>query len=79
MGLSAELAGLLSDWLAAGRNRNLQSLATKSGVSYSTVRRIAQGEVEPGLSNTIAIASIVYPRIFMFRTLSLRFGPGTPR
>ncbi len=62
MSLAIKLSSLIEEWLAAGRQRNLQMLANKSGVSYSTVRRIAQGEVDPGLSNTISIVSAILPK-----------------
>lgn len=40
----AELQRRIEQYLAGGRSRTLHSLAGRSGVSYSTLRRIAQSE-----------------------------------
>ena len=34
-------------WLEGGRNRSLKGLAKKSGLGYSTIRRIESGEAQP--------------------------------
>ncbi|HYX39277.1 MAG TPA: helix-turn-helix transcriptional regulator [Oligoflexus sp.] len=55
------LAAAISRWLDGRHTRSLQMLARLSSVSYSTVRRVAQGEVDPSQEVAIAIASIIMP------------------
>jgi hypothetical protein len=55
------LATAISRWLDARPTRSLQMLARLSSVSYSTVRRVAQGEVDSSQEVAVAIASIVMP------------------
>lgn len=45
----------IDKYLSERPNRSIASLARKSGLAYSTVRRMAQGEAQPELSTVITI------------------------
>ncbi|RYE58292.1 MAG: hypothetical protein EOP48_03850 [Sphingobacteriales bacterium] len=59
MGLIEELSLFIERWQSDRRNHTLPMLARLSGVSYPTVRRIAQRETVPELGSVINILSIV--------------------
>jgi hypothetical protein len=60
MQVSAALALLIETWLGKGKHNNLNVLATRSGVSYSTVTRLAQAKVEkPLLEQVLAVLDVV--------------------
>lgn len=47
-------------YLAEGKSRTLQGLATKAGVSYSTLRRVVQDEVKTiDLANALGILQVI--------------------
>ena len=56
------LAKKIEEWIAVSPKRNLSSLQRKSGVSYSTLRRVAQRESLPSDSSTLSILYVVASR-----------------
>lgn len=69
-----ELQKIVRRYLDEGRGRTAQSIALKSGVSVSTVRRIAQGEVrESSLANVFAILKVVASQHERFAFLTKHF------
>lgn len=52
----------IDKYLSERPNRSIASLARKSGLAYSTVRRMAQGEAQPELSTVITILGAVLGR-----------------
>jgi len=52
--MATDLEELIEQYLAL-KNKSLNTLSQASGVSYSTVRRVAQGEAEPNLENTLQL------------------------
>ncbi len=62
MNLANTLKTAIQNYLEADKRRSLSTLARKSGVSYATVRRLAQGEIkEPQLDNVLQICAIIMP------------------
>ena len=60
MSMMQKLREAMDRWLGARKQRNLSTLARLSKVSYSTVRRISQGEsTNPDSRHVLALASIV--------------------
>ncbi|NRA68576.1 MAG: hypothetical protein HRU19_29085 [Pseudobacteriovorax sp.] len=59
--LVSELQELLVQYLKGHKNRSLSGISRKSGVSYSTVRRIYSGDTsEPSFTDTIVpIAGVI--------------------
>lgn len=56
-----ELGTLIEEWLASRRHSSLHLLSKLTGVSYSTVVRMAQREVEPTLKNAMLILPVLLP------------------
>jgi DNA-binding phage protein len=54
-----ELSAYIAEWLEGGKHRSLHLLAKSSGVSYTTVRRIAQGEGKPTFDNVMSLLKII--------------------
>lgn len=52
----------IDTYISARPNRSIASLARKSGLAYSTVRRMAQGEAQPELSTVITILGAILGR-----------------
>jgi len=59
MTIQQSLAAAIDRWLESRKGRSLNSLSRLTSVSYSSVRRAAQGEVEQEQSTVVAIASVV--------------------
>lgn len=59
MTIQKNLAAAIESWLEAKKGRSLHSLSRLTSVSYSSVRRAAQGEVEQEQSTVVAVASVV--------------------
>ena len=57
--LLSDLVKAISQWVDGDRGRSLSSLARRSQVAYSTVRRIAQNESTPHPYSALAISEIV--------------------
>jgi hypothetical protein len=69
-----QLRSLLENYLESGRGRSVQSLAQVAGVSYSTVRRILQGEVSTvALTNVLALLQAVTDWASMVEFLKAHF------
>lgn len=60
--LADALKNEIDQYLSERPNRSVASLARKSGLAYSTVRRIAQGEAQPELSTVITILGAILGR-----------------
>ncbi len=56
--MTEELARLISDWISQKSN-TLHLLSQQSGISYTTVKRIAQGETKAEFSNALKILTTV--------------------
>ena len=60
MNLANTLKTAIQNYLDADKRRSLSTLARKSGVSYATIRRLAQGEIkEPQLDNVLQVCAII--------------------
>lgn len=57
--LLADLVAAIQTWLQGSRSRSLSSLARRTNVAYSTIRRIAQNESVPHPYTALAIAEVV--------------------
>lgn len=57
--LLADLVAAIQAWLQGSRSRSLSSLARRTNVAYSTIRRIAQNESVPHPYTALAIAEVV--------------------
>lgn len=57
--LLADLVDAINAWMEGGRGRSLSGLARRTGVAYSTIRRIAQNESVPHPYTALAISEIV--------------------
>jgi hypothetical protein len=55
----AELSGFIDAYLSASKSRSLMGLATRSGVGYTTIRRMLQCEQSPSLSTALSILQVV--------------------
>ncbi|RYZ81328.1 MAG: XRE family transcriptional regulator [Proteobacteria bacterium] len=64
--LLADLVDAINAWMEGGRGRSLSGLARRTGVAYSTIRRIAQNESVPHPYTALAISEVVmltHPRL----------------
>ncbi|HYX39845.1 MAG TPA: hypothetical protein VE954_42660, partial [Oligoflexus sp.] len=62
MTVQQALAVAINSWLKAKAGRSLHTLSRMTpNVSYSSIRRAAQGELEQEQSTVVAIASVVMP------------------
>ena len=69
-----DLQKIVRAYLDDGRGRTVQSVAARSGVSASTIRRIAQGEIkETSLANAIAILKVTASPSESFAFLKAHF------
>ena len=59
--LTMDLAQSIHDYLEGGRGRSLSSLAKRSNVAYSTIRRIAQNESQASPHTALAIVDVILP------------------
>lgn len=59
--LFSDLTAAIHSWLQAGRNRSLSALARRTGIAYSTIRRVAQNESAPHPYTALSIADVVMP------------------
>ncbi len=57
--LLADLVDAINAWTEGSRNRSLSGLARRTGVAYSTIRRIAQNESVPHPYTALAISEVV--------------------
>ena len=60
--LSEALRSAIDQYIGEHRSRSIASLARKSGLGYSTVRRLSQGEATPELSTVIAVLGAIKSR-----------------
>ncbi|RYZ90788.1 MAG: hypothetical protein EOP04_02795 [Proteobacteria bacterium] len=60
--LMKDLDHVISRWLDFGKNRSMSVLARRSGVAYSTIRRLAQSGSVPSANSVLAIIRIVLER-----------------
>jgi len=60
--LSDALKREIDAYLSARPNRSIASLARKSGLGYSTIRRLAQGEATPELSTVVTVIGAIQSR-----------------
>jgi transcriptional regulator with XRE-family HTH domain len=57
--LLSDLVAAIQTWLQGSRSRSLSSLARRTNVAYSTIRRIAQNESVPHPYTALAIAEVI--------------------
>lgn len=60
--LAEALKNQIEGFLGERPNRSIASLARKSGLAYSTVRRLAQGEAQPEFSTVITVLGAILGR-----------------
>jgi len=62
MTLQDELSTILEQWLTSRKNASLNLLSKLSGVSYTTVLRVAQKEVEPSFKVVALLLPVLLPK-----------------
>lgn len=55
----ADLSSYIDAYLSGSKTRSLMGLATKSGVAYTTIRRMLQCEQNPSLSTALSVMQVV--------------------
>ncbi|RYZ63400.1 MAG: XRE family transcriptional regulator, partial [Proteobacteria bacterium] len=57
--LLSDLVDAINTWIDGNRSRSLSGLARRTGVAYSTIRRIAQNESVPHPYTALSISEVV--------------------
>jgi len=60
--LKDDITSAIEVWLQSRRGATLLMLSKLSGVSYTTLQRVAQGEVEPSLKVVMLLLPVIMPK-----------------